>query len=590
VRELRYFNTYLYKYKYRFILGISLIIGTHVFSIIPARLVKHMFDFVKDNIKSYQILQDSNTPILVYKEIFQGLLIYSILIILASLTKSLCSFLLRQAILGTANEIEYTLKNEIYNHYQTLPLSFYKKYSTGDLMTRISEDVTRVKMYLGLGILFGLNAVILFVILLPYMFAINSKLTLVSMSPLPFLALGIYYGSGFLHQRAEKLQSKLAKLTSFVQESFSGIRILQAFSREDYFKNNFSVACEDYKNQAISMTAVNAIFLPLAIGVTGLGIITTVYFGGQEVIKGKATTGTIAEFIMYMHLITWPVLSISIVTNFVQRAAASQKRINEFLQIKNHLVSSKNIVLPLQGDIAFKNVSFIYPDSGIQALDNISFQVPAGQSIAIVGTTGSGKSTIANLLVRLYDANQGIITIDDRPNQVYNLDSLRQQIGYIPQEVVLFSDTIQNNIAFGKPEASHAQIVEAAHNAGLYPSIQRLPKSMETVLGERGINLSGGQKQRIAIARALLREPRILILDDSLSAVDAKTESSILQTLAKVMQGKTTVLISHRVSVASLAKQILVLDAGKVVEQGTQETLLLQKGIYYSLYQKQKIM
>jgi ATP-binding cassette subfamily B multidrug efflux pump len=589
VSELRYLNQYLYRYKHNLILGIIFIIGTHVFSIIPARLIKHMFDFVKDNIKAYQTLQDANIQAFPYKELFQGLLVYSVWMLVASLVRALCFFLLRQAILITANKIEYELKNELYNHYQTLPLSFYKQHSTGDLIARISEDVNRVKMYLGPGILLGLNSLTLFVILLPYMFAINPKLTLFSMGPLPFLALGTYYASTFLHQRAEELQIKLAGLTSFVQESFSGIRVLQAFSRERAFTSSFGKACEGYKKQALSLTTINSLFFPLSLGATVLGVIITVYIGGKEVMQGHITTGDIAEFVMYTHLVTWPILSISIVTNFIQRAAASQKRINEFLKITNPIISTKNLIQPVQGNIAFKNVSFTYPDSGIQALNHVSFEVPTGHAIAIVGTTGSGKSTIANLLTRLYDTDQGTITVDHIPIQEYNITALREQIGYVPQEVFLFADTIQNNIAFGKPGASELQILEAVKNANLYTSIQRFPEKMATILGERGVTLSGGQKQRIAIARALIRDPRILILDDSLSAVDTKTEHSILQTLAKLMQGRTTVIISNRVSAARLAKQIVVLDAGKVAEEGTHESLIAEKGLYYSLYKKQQV-
>ena len=589
VRELTYLNKYLYKYKYRFILGIIFIIGTHVFSIIPARLVKHMFDFVKTNIANYQQISGTNAhATLIYKQLFQGLFMYSFLMLLASLLKSVCSFLLRKAILITANRIEYELKNEIYNHYQTLPLSFYRQNSTGDLMARISEDASRVRQYLGPAIMLGLNALILFLILFPYMLSINLKLTLCSVGPLPLLAVVVYYGSNFLHQRAEKLQAKLSNLTTFVQESFAGIRVLQAFTREPAFIKRFTQNCEAYKQQALSLTAINSLFFPLAIGVTGLGIIMTVFVGGKEAIKGHITVGNIAEFIMYVHLVTWPVLSISLVTSFMQRAASSQKRINEFLQVKNPIVSTKNLVRNIQGSISLQAVSFTYPDSGIQALDDISLEVSAGESMAIIGTTGSGKSTIANLLTRLYEVEQGLITIDGIPIQDYDIARLREQIGYVPQEVFLFPDTIKNNIAFGKQGATDAQIIQAAKHADLYTSIQRFPQKMETMLGERGTTLSGGQQQRVAIARALLRDPRILLLDDSLSAVDTKTERSILKTLEKVMQGRSTLLISHRVSAAKLANQILVIEAGKVAEKGTHKSLLAAQGLYYALYKNQQ--
>lgn len=586
--ELRYLNKYLVKYKYHLILGTIFVAGTHVFSIIPSRLVKHTFDFVKDSIGVYQLFRGTSFQGAIYKEILKGLIMYSALMLLMALIKALFSFLLRQAILITANNIEYELKNEIYNHYQTLPFSFYRRNSTGDLMARISEDVSRVKMYLGPAMVFGLDSLTLFLILIPYMFAINVKLTLCSVLPLPFLAVGIYYVSSFVHQRSEKIQTKLAELTTFVQESFSGVRVLQAFSREAAFTKDFAQACEGYKASVLSLTAVNSLFFPLAIGVTGLGIILTVFVGNKEVMKGTITIGNIAEFIMYMHLVTWPVFSISLVTSFVQRAAASQKRINELLRVQNPIISKKHLVRPIKGNIAFKDVSFAYPDAGIQALQSISWEVPAGESIAIIGTTGSGKSTVANLLARLYDADEGLITIDGIPIQDYAISWLRQQMGYVPQDMFLFPDTIKNNIAFGKDGATDAEIAQAAKHADLYTSIQRFPQQMETMLGERGITLSGGQQQRVSIARALIRAPRILVLDDSLSAVDTKTEHSILKTLKQVMQGRTTIIISHRVSAARLANQILVLEASKAAEQGTHESLLATKGLYYTLYKRQQ--
>lgn len=588
VSELRCLNKYLAKYKYRLIFGTILIASTHVFSIISARLVKHTFDFVKDSIGIYQLFRETSLEDSIYKELLKGLIMYSALMLLIQFIKALCSFLLRQAFFATANSIEYELKNTIYNHYQTLPLSFYRRNSTGELMARISEDVSRVKMYLGPAMMFGLNSLTFFLLLIPYMLAINVKLTLCSALPIPFLAVGTYYVSSFIHQRSEKIQSKLAALTTFVQETFSGIRVLQAFARETTFIKDFTQTCEGYKASVLGLTAVNSICFPLAIGVTGLGVILTVFVGGKEVMQGTITTGNIAEFIMYMHLVTWPVFSISLVTSLVQRAAASQKRINEFLRVQNPIVTKKHLIRPIKGSIAFKDIIFTYPDSGIQALQTVSLEVPAGASIAIIGTTGSGKSTVANLLTRLYDVDEGLITIDGIPIQDYAIPPLRQQIGYVPQDVFLFPDTIKNNIAFGKDGATDAEIVWAAKHAGLYTSIQRLPQQLETVLGERGITLSGGQKQRVAIARALIREPRILLLDDSLSAVDTKTEHSILKTLEQVMQGRTTIIITHRVSAARLARQILVLEGSKVAEQGTHKNLLAAKGLYYKLYQRQQ--
>lgn len=485
--------------------------------------------------------------------------------------------------------IVYTLKNEIYSHYQTLPLSFYRKHTTGDLMARISEDVNRVGMYLGPALMYALGAVTTFLMLIPYMFTINTKLALCAVVPIPFLAASTYYASTFLNRRAEAIQRQLSSLTTFVQESFSGVQVLQAFARESVFIKYFTKGCNEYKERVLGLTVINAFFLPSVAGVIGLGIVVVVFVGGKEVIRGNMTTGNIAEFIMYLHMLSWPTFSISWIANFVQRAAASQERINEFLQEQNPIVSKKGLHRSIQGHIAFKKVSFIYPDSGIQALKDVSFEVAAGKSIAIVGTTGAGKTTIANLICRLYDTDKGLITIDGIPIQDYAIPSLRQQLGYVPQDVFLFSDTIHNNIAFGAATATTAQIVEAAKQAAMYETIQQFPNQMQTMLGERGVTLSGGQKQRIAIARAFIRDPRILLLDDCLSAVDTQTERRILRTIAKAMQSRTTIIITHRIASVKLADHILVLNAGEIVEQGDHASLLARKGVYYAMHEKQQL-
>ncbi|MEM7383165.1 MAG: ABC transporter ATP-binding protein [Bacteroidota bacterium] len=587
MRELSHLNKYLAKYKYYYVFGAIFIVGIHILSIIPARLTRHIINLIKDSTALYQFSPGPSTLGDLPGSLMQQLLLYSGLLLLLAFVKALCSYWLRQTIFVVANQIEYELKNELYSHYQTLPLAFYRRNSTGDLMTRLSEDVRRVKMYLGPAMMLGLNALTLFLVLVPYMFAINVKLTLCSMLPVSFLVVGIYYVSSVLHQLAEETQSKLSALTTFVQETFSGISVLLASAREIAFRKNFVRACEEYKTKTLRLATINALLLPLATGVTGLGVILTVLVGGKGVMEGTITMGSIAEFIMYMNLITWPIISVSLVLKWVQRAAASQKRINEFLQEKTRITSPKQLVRAIEGSITFRDVSFAYPDSGVRALQSLSFTVPAGTSLAIVGPTGSGKSTVVNLLTRLYDADTGLITIDGVPIQDYAIPALRQQIGCVPQNVFLFPDTIRKNIAFGKEGATEAQIIQAVQNVDLYTSIQQFPNQMDTMLGEGGSKLSGGQKQRIAIARALVREPRILILDDSFSAVDAKTERNILVTLKKAMQGRTTLIISHRISVSRLANQILVLDAARVAEQGSHEDLLEAKGLYYKLYKHQ---
>ena len=587
MKALAYLNKYLAQHKNALLLGLLYTLLSNLFSILPPRLVRYAFDLVQDSITAYQLAATGQKAI-IYKSVVKGLIVYSILVLVVSLLKGLFSFLTRQSIMITGKRIEYALKNEIYNHYQTLPLSFYRRHSTGDLMARISEDVNRVGMYLGPSIMYIMSTTVSFLMLIPYMLTINPRLTLYAAVPIPFLAAGTYYVSTFLNKRSKAIQSQLSKLTTFVQESFTGIRVIQAFAGEPTFRQNFVQACHEYKTRALRLTAIHAIFFPAVIGIIGLGIIIVVFVGGQEVIQGNITSGNIAEFIMYLYLLGWPTFSVSWITNFVQRAAASQQRINEFLQQKTSIVSQKNLAPTIQGHIAFRNVSFTYPDSGVQALKNLSFEVRAGQAIAIIGPTGSGKTTIANLLSRFYDVDQGVVLIDNVPIQDYAVAHLRKQIGYVPQDVFLFSDTIANNITFGTEGATMAQMEKATQQANIAANIQQLPKKMETVLGERGVTLSGGQKQRIAIARAFIRDPRILVLDDCLSAVDTQTEKSILQTMAQVMKNRTTIIISHRLASARLADHILVLDKGEIVEQGDHDSLLARQGVYYTLHQKQQ--
>ena len=588
MKELSHLNKYLLKYRYRLLLGTIFIVIANFFAILPAQLIRNAFNLVKESIHSYQLFDGLHLQKTIYQVFVGGLVTYGVFILVAAIINGVFLFLVRQTILVMARRIEYDLKNEIYQHYQTLPLSFYRRNSTGDLMARISEDVNRVRMYLGPAIMFGLNLTILFLMVIPYMFTINVKLTLYSLIPLPILSVTIYYVSRSINQRSEKIQRKFSQLATFVQEAFSGIRILKSFAREAASVEKFTIVCNDYKEKALHLTRVNALFFPLMISMISLSTILNVFVGGVEVTKGAITPGNIAEFVIYMNLLSWPVTSVGWVTSLVQRAIASQKRINEFLSEQNPIVSQKALDKQIDGNIIFQNVSFTYPDSGIQAVQAVSFEVPAGESMAIIGTTGAGKSTIANLLCRLYDATAGKIILDGSLIQHYAVPSLRKQIGYVPQDVFLFSDTIKNNIAFGMDQATEEIITQAAKEADIYENIQRFPKKMETRLGERGVTLSGGQKQRLTIARALVRNPPILVLDDALSSVDTKTEQRILQKIKHVMKGKTMIIISHRVSVAQLANQILILDAGRVVEQGNHKSLLKNKGFYYTLHKKQR--
>ncbi len=588
MKELSYLNKYLYKYRYRLLLGLLFIIISNILAIIPAQIVRRAINLVQENISLYRIFEGLELQERIYDTFAGSILVYGVAILALALAKGFFTFLMRQTIIVVSRLIEYDLKNEVYDHYQSLPMSFYRKNNTGDLMARISEDVSKVRMYLGPAIMYGLNLSVLFIILIPYMISVNARLTLYTLIPLPILSLSIYYVNNIINRKSEEIQRSLSGLSTYVQEAFSGIRVLKAFVREEDSANQFSVESNDYKEKSISLAKVNALFIPLIMALVGLSSVITVFIGGMEVISGAISPGVIAEFIIYVNMLTWPVASLGWITSIVQRAAASQKRINEFLDTKTTIISEENVEREIAGNIRLENVDFVYPDSGIHALNNVSFDVEAGQSIAIVGTTGSGKSTIANIIPRMYDVSSGNVFIDDINIKKYDLESLRSQIGYVPQDVFLFSDTIFNNIAFGsEDEPNEEEIKEAAYIADLEKTLNEFPEGFGTRLGERGITLSGGQKQRVSIARAIARNPKILILDDCLSAVDTKTENTILNGLKEVMKDRTTVIISHRVSSAKLADKIIVLDDGCIVEQGTNESLLAQNGVYKELYDKQ---
>ena len=587
MKELSYLNKYLSKYKAYLGWGIFFLIISNVFAIFPAQVVRYAFDLIKENIEAYKIYKGYSLQEKFYDIFAESILIYGVIILAMALLRGVFLFLVRQTIIAMSRHIEFDLKNEIYAHYQSLPLSFYRKNNTGDLMARISEDVSKVRMYLGPAIMYGLNLITLFLLVIPIMFAVNTRLTLYALIPLPILSISIYYVNNIIDRRSEEIQRSLSKLSTFVQEAFSGIRVLKAFVRENDSADQFAKESNDYKDKSIKLAYVNALFFPLIMALIGLSVILTVYIGGIEVIKGSITAGNIAEFIIYVNLLTWPVTSLGWITSIVQRAAASQRRINEFLNTKNDIISEKNLEKDIKGKIEFKNVSFVYPDSGIKALKNLNFTVSPGESIAIIGTTGSGKSTIAYIICRMYDITAGEVLIDGINIKDYKLSNLRGQIGFVPQDVFLFSDSIGHNIAFGSKGMSESTIHKAAEDADLKENIESFPKGFDTKLGERGITLSGGQKQRLSIARAVARDPKILMLDDSLSAVDTKTENNILNSMSRIMQNKTTIIISHRVSSAKLADKILVLDDGLLIEQGTHESLVAQNGVYKELYDKQ---
>jgi ATP-binding cassette, subfamily B, multidrug efflux pump len=587
MKELRYLNKYLFKYKKLIILGLIWVIISNVFQILPAQMVRHSIDLVTDNIRIYRSFDNSQAQQNFFNVFAKGILIYALLILGMALLRGFFLYLVRQTLIVMSRLVEYDLKNEIFEHYESLPLSFYRRNNTGDLMNRISEDVSRVRMYLGPSIMYGLTLITLFIMLVPIMFSISPKLTLYSLIPLPLLSISIFYVNNIVEHRSELIQKSQSRLSTFVQEAFSGIRIIKSFTREQESVSNFSKESNEYKKQSLKLTRVQSLFFPIMMGLIGLSTVFTVYAGSVEVINGSLTFGNIAEFIIYVNLLTWPVASLGWTSSQVQRAEASQKRINEFLQTKTDIVSEKDLQLEIKGKIEFEKVSFTYPDTGIQALKNISFSINPGESLAIIGGTGSGKSTVSNLISRLYDVTTGEIRIDETPIKHFELISLRSQMGVVPQDVFLFSDTIFNNIAFGLKNSDEAKVTQAAKDADVYDNIMAFPNTFATRVGERGITLSGGQKQRVSIARAIAREPKILILDDALSAVDTKTENTILNSMKKIMQGRTSIIISHRVSSAKLANKIIVLTDGVIIEEGTHESLIASDGVYKELYEKQ---
>lgn len=587
MKELSYLNRYLLRYKGLLFWGLVFVIISNIFQIVPAQMVRRSIDLVTSNINLYRSFEGLPAQNDFFEVFTQGILMYAVLILIMALLRGLFLYFVRQTLIVMSRHIEYDLKNDVFQHYQTLPLSFYRRNNTGDLMNRISEDVSRVRMYLGPSIMYGLQLVTLFLMLIPVMFMISVKLTLFALIPLPILSFSIYYVNNLIERRSEEIQQSQSRLSTFVQEAFSGIRVLKSFNREKESVERFTAENNEYKKRSLRLTRIQSLFFPLMFGLIGLSTILTVYEGSVEVIEGTLTFGNIVEFVIYVNLLTWPVASLGWTSSLVQRAEASQKRINEFLNTKTDLVSTENLSHAIEGKVEFRNVSFTYPDTGIEAVRDLSFTLMPGDSLAIIGATGSGKSTVASLISRLYDVSSGQILIDDIPIEAYDITHLRSQIGYVPQDVFLFSDTILNNIGFGLNKGDEERILQAARDADVYHNIMEFPQGFATRVGERGITLSGGQKQRVSIARAIVRKPRILMLDDALSAVDTKTENTILNSMRGVMKGRTTLIISHRVSSAKLANKIIVLQDGKMAEAGTHESLMDHEGLYRELYDRQ---
>lgn len=575
MKELQYLNKYFIKYKYRFLLGIIITIAAQIFKLYVPK-------FFGDSLRA---IEDSG----ITKEQAYHILVDNFLLTIgAALIGGFLTFLMRQTLIVMSRHIEFDLKNEIYNHYQVLTQKFYKQNRTGDLMSRISEDVSKVRMYVGPSVMYSINTLIVFVVVIIQMMLISPKLTLFSLLPLPFLSYGVFKISSQIHVKSGLFQQNLSTLSSFVQEMFSGIRVIKAYAIENQKQEEFNTLTKDSNEKAMSLAKTNALFGPLMILLIGLSNLVVIYVGGSMYINGSIPDiGVIAQFILYINMLTWPVASLGWVSSLVQEAEASQKRINEFLKVEPEIKNTVSHHSEIKGKIEFKNVSFTYDDTNIEALKNINFKINPGETLAILGKTGSGKSSILTLISRLYDTTEGTVFIDDTPIKEINLNDLRNNIGVVPQDAFLFSDSIKNNIKFGNENATDEEVIAAAKKAIVHDNIDAFTNKYETILGERGITLSGGQKQRVSIARALIKNAPVLLLDDCLSAVDTETEEAILNSLTEYCKNKTTIIVSHRISSIKNADKIIILENGEIIQQGTHNQLLATDGYYKDLYLKQ---
>ena len=578
MKALRYINKYFSKYKWRILIGLFITILSKLLALQVPRIIKQSFNIVED----YQ-----NNKVTDINFVKDELLMNVLIIVGVALLSGFLTFLMRQTIIVTSRLIEFDLKNEIYQQYQKLSLNFYKKNRTGDLMNRISEDVGKVRMYVGPAVMYTMNMLVLFFVGFTQMIQVDLKLTLYTLIPFPLLSISIFILSKVIHKRSTIVQQYLSKLTTFSQEFLSGINVVKSYGIEASITKDFDDISDMSKEKNINLHKANALFFPLMLLLIGISNLIVIYVGGNQYINGEIKSGVIIEFILYVNILTWPVAVVGWVTSMVQQAEASQARINEFLEQVPEIQNKNNSTTKISGKVTFKNVSFTYDDTNITALKNIHFTVASGETLAILGKTGSGKSTIIELISRLYDTTKGSVLLDDKPIKELNLNDVRSQIGFVPQDPFLFSDTIGNNIKFGKENATEDEIITAAKNAVVHQNIIDFKKGYDTILGERGVTLSGGQKQRVSIARAIIKNPSILIFDDCLSAVDTETEEKILSNLDRVSKNKTTFIISHRVSSAKNADKIIVLDQGEILQQGTHNQLITQTGYYKDLYEQQ---
>ena len=576
MKHLKYLNKFLWKYKATLFLGLFFIVLTNIFAIYPAEFVRNALDSLIEKLSNQE---NKNISLVLIK--------YGGLIVLFAILKGIFLYMTRQTIIVMSRKIEFDLKNEVFDHYQKLSIGFYKINKTGDLMNRITEDITKVRMYLGPAIMYSINLSILFSLVIYKMFAVSKILSIFVLFPLPLLAISVYFVSNRINKKSERVQAQLSTITSISQESFSGIRIIKSFTNEENTLKVFFNSCKEYTKRQIELIKIEAMFIPLIITLIGISTVLTIYIGGLEVFKGNITTGNIAEFIIYVNMLAWPVASVGWVTSLIQRASASQERINEFLKIVPEIKNINEVQTNLNSDIIFKNVSLVYSDTNIRALDNVNFKISNNKQIGIFGKTGSGKTSIVNLICRLYDVTSGEIKINDLNIKNIDLNHLRLSIGYVPQDGYLFSGTIRENIGFSSNKIDNDEIEIAAKKAEMIDEINSFPDKFETVIGERGIQLSGGQRQRLAIARVFYKKPEIYIFDDCLSAVDANKEQKILENLKKETNRKTTIIISHRISTLERSDNIIVMDEGEIIEEGTHHELLSNNGFYSQIHVNQ---